>query len=250
MPTRYSLKNPLNFNLFSMAANSRPDNSAQFEDDLRNFVFRHTCKLDHNQLDRERLEREARLASLSHQVAELTLKLSEAQSTITALSGAAATLSSTTSQLASLRTQVEFLQSELDTSHHHNRDLEQKLDREERMFADVCKDLQAKKEECAQLRVKATLAKQTEKDARKKIKAAYGMLKDDDDDVVVSFHFDTHLTGLLKAIPDCTFLVVKGFSEEDVWGSRRLVVMRCYGFTIRYVLFILVGRTIYNRICL
>ncbi|ESK89997.1 hypothetical protein Moror_7927 [Moniliophthora roreri MCA 2997] len=185
MPIRCSFKNPLNFsNFFAMAANIRSDNNAQLKAELHDLIQRHSCKVDHSQLERDRLEHEDRIAALMQQVAELTYKLSEAQSTINSLNIAAATLSSTTRELTSLRTQVDFLQSELDTSETTNEDLQRKLDREERMFADAYKELQENKEECAQLRMKAVIAKQTEKAAKKKMKAACGMLKDDNDDVL------------------------------------------------------------------
>ncbi|ESK91875.1 hypothetical protein Moror_10487 [Moniliophthora roreri MCA 2997] len=186
MPIRYSLfKNPLNLNNSSpMAANIPGDSNAQFEAEIHDVFRRHTCKVDHSLLERDRLQREAHNAALMQQVAELTLKLNEAQSTITALHSTAATLSNTTRELASLRTQVDSLRSELDTSQATNENLQRKLDREEHMLADAYRDLKANKEECAQLRMKAILAKQTEKAARKKIKAACGMLKDDDDDML------------------------------------------------------------------
>ncbi|EEB97717.1 hypothetical protein MPER_02909 [Moniliophthora perniciosa FA553] len=74
------------------------------------------CTCDHikreRERERERLELDAQIADLKHQVADLTLKLNGAESTITSLTTAQSTLTRIIDQRNALSIQVNTLQSE------------------------------------------------------------------------------------------------------------------------------------------
>uniref|UniRef100_A0A0W0FJ45 Uncharacterized protein n=1 Tax=Moniliophthora roreri TaxID=221103 RepID=A0A0W0FJ45_MONRR len=165
------------------------NNSALIEAEAHNLahrlrdILKCTCTCDHiqHERDRERLEHDAGIAALRNEVADLKLKLNDAQSTITSLTGAQATLTRVTDERNTLRIQVYTLQSDLNTSREANANLRIELDQARKLAVDANKEAKTYKEKCASVEMEVIIAKQTGKAVRKKMKQACNLLKDDDD---------------------------------------------------------------------
>ncbi|EEB97054.1 hypothetical protein MPER_03708 [Moniliophthora perniciosa FA553] len=170
------------------------NNCALIETEARNLahrlgdILRCTCTCDHTQCEpgRERLEHEAGIAALNYQVADLTSKLKDAQLTIRSLTTAQATLTRVTDERNALRDQVKTLNGDLHTSREANTNLKIELDQARKLAVDAHKEAKTYKDKCTLAEREVTCAKLTGKEARKKMKQACSLLKDDED---ISYNF-------------------------------------------------------------
>ncbi|KAI3614534.1 hypothetical protein WG66_009711 [Moniliophthora roreri] len=148
-------------------------------------------RCDHERIERERAEHLAKIASLSEELASLSLKFTDAQTRITTLTGVEAAFARTEEQHNSLRTQFDGVQKELDDTREANTDLKAKLDDTRNLLVDAYDETRTYKDKYTQLKTELIVAKQTGKAARKKMKKACSMLRDEDD----------MSAGVLTAIP-------------------------------------------------